>query len=338
MLELRTRDGAGGGRTVAEYQFPQTLLRAGESEDGGFFRLLRQVCHRAHLAWPRTVEDAAACLQHAYVLPAHDSASRDYLKQHDESSTVIRVYTATWPGCRPRLAPPVSLLPPATVMRDKGAVQQNTNVCSATIYPHAPPSYAWLAECEMATHVHMGNAEAYGVPIARHTLRACAALPVRLRFASKTPPLVLYHGTSRAVGDAICAGGLKLSSKVGMLGSGLYLAKWRKATKYTAQDSLFVKRSEPGVVVRCIVFPTATETRVMTRDMLCACGCAREFVDHLSTHAEGYRMSMVPDDSLPATRHAEWCVKDIASVFADAVYASSEGAGTMEPSRTRSKW
>jgi hypothetical protein len=282
----------------AAYMLPSVVLRHGEDEEAAYERLVRRTCQDAHLPWPTSGRALAECLRHngGVASSAHDRCLE----------TRVRLYTFEWPGTKLRAAPPeLRSLP-------EGAAP----------YTCAPLPWAWAAESELVQHVHVGEPSVFGVPVSHHALAAFQALPMRLRFASKAPPLVVYHGTSRAVGDSVKSAGLRLSAHVGMLGTGLYLANWSKAVKYTAQNALFVRRSEPGVVVRCFLFATAEETRVMTRQMLCTCGCAREFVDHQGRHGQGYRVVMVPNNSQPATAKAEWCVKDVGVVFADDIFSS----------------
>ena len=112
--------------------------------------------------------------------------------------------------------------------------------------------------------------------------------------------------------------GLLASTGPSMLGPGVYLAKWDKATSFATHDASNTARSEHGVVVRCIAFTGSTCT--MARDMVCTCGCGVPFVDHQTHYGKGYRTTYVPDHSLPATRRAEWCIRDPAAIVCDGIF------------------
>jgi hypothetical protein len=195
----------------------------------------------------------------------------------------------------------------------------------STQRPHAgrrlrhPPAYFWCAESEVAAaHVAMGPASAFGCPVSTKSLAALRQLPLHLQFASMTPPLVLYHGTDAAAAALIGAVGMLPSAKAGMLGPGMYFAKWDKAAQFAREDADRVVRTTPGCVLRAIVAPAPTRT--MTAADVCTCGCARAFVDHNGRHAAGTDITHVPDNSLPATRRAEWCVRNPDVVLVDGVF------------------
>jgi hypothetical protein len=164
----------------------------------------------------------------------------------------------------------------------------------------------------------MGPASAFGCPVSTKSLAALRQLPLHLQFASMTPPLVLYHGTDAAAAALIGAVGMLPSAKAGMLGPGMYFAKWDKAAQFAREDADRVVRTTPGCVLRAIVAPAPTRT--MTAADVCTCGCARAFVDHNGRHAAGTDITHVPDNSLPATRRAEWCVRNPDVVLVDGVF------------------
>lgn len=195
----------------------------------------------------------------------------------------------------------------------------------STQRPHAgrrlrhPPAYFWCAESEVAAaHVAMGPASAFGCLVSTKSLAALRQLPLHLQFASMTPPLVLYHGTDAATAALIGAAGMLPSAKAGMLGPGMYFAKWDKAAQFAREDADRVVRTTPGCVLRAILAPAPTRT--MTVADVCTCGCARAFVDHNGRHAVGTDVTFVPDNSLPATRRAEWCVRNPDVVLVDGVF------------------
>jgi len=133
-----------------------------------------------------------------------------------------------------------------------------------------------------------------------------------------TPPIVVYHGTDGLTASIIAASGMLPSSKAGMLGPGIYFAKWEKARDFGLEDAERVKRNERGCVVRVIL--TAATCKEMTVADVCTCGCARAFVDHNVHHGASFNMTFVPDNSLPATRRAEWCVRTPDIVVVDGIF------------------
>jgi hypothetical protein len=169
------------------------------------------------------------------------------------------------------------------------------------------PQMYWVTGVELSGHAHLGPPLVCGLPVAKSATALYEAMPVKLRYASKTPPLVLYHGTSKAATQSIATAGLLPTAKPGMLGPGIYLARWDKA-------STFVDKAG-GVLVRCIVFPGPTY--VMCQEDVCTCGCGQAYVDHHTHHGKGFTTTYVADDSLPATKRAEWCVRDPAAVLVD---------------------
>ena len=183
----------------------------------------------------------------------------------------------------------------------------------------APPRLYWLCESQLATHEHIGPPGAFGLPIAPWTLASFYSLHPSLRFATSSPPLVLYHGTDARLSKEIAENGLKPSpGKAAMLGPGVYFARWDKAYDFASHDSGNDLRPEPGIVVRCIVL--AGETRVMSSRMRCSCGCGKPSVDHNGEHSRGCRTVFIPDNSLGATRRAEWCVKEPDAIHVDGIF------------------
>lgn len=187
-----------------------------------------------------------------------------------------------------------------------------------------PPGTAWVAESELSGHDDVGKPAAYGVDIAVRTVNLAASLPVKLRFATSEPPLVLYHGTSEDAAETAClplhaGGGLRMGAKDQMLGPGVYLARLDKALKYAGVDATFAVRAARGAVLRCVVFPGAVLRR--TRHDMCCCGCNKPFVDHhgSAAAAAGSDTTFVPDGAVGATMHAEWCVHEPSRVVIDAV-------------------
>ncbi len=182
-----------------------------------------------------------------------------------------------------------------------------------------PPSMYWVTESELACHVEMGGPEVFGQPIDPRALQALHMLPMHLQFASMTPPRVLYHGTDTASADSIAVAGMLPSAKSGMLGPGIYLAKIQKAVKFTKETAERVVRGQQGLVVRVIAFPQSTIE--MERDKRCECGCDKPFVDHLGKAGAIAEASYIPDNSMPATRHAEWCIRNPDCLLVDGLFS-----------------
>jgi hypothetical protein len=141
-----------------------------------------------------------------------------------------------------------------------------------------------------------------------------------MRFASATPPLVLYHGTDAGAVPGILKHGLVPCPKsAGMLGAGVYFARWDKAKDFALQDASNERRAVPGVVIRAIV--TTGTTLEMRADMRCTCGCGKPFVDHNGERSRKFRTAFVPDNSRGATKRAEWCVKEPTAIFIDGIFS-----------------
>jgi hypothetical protein len=197
--------------------------------------------------------------------------------------------------------------------------------------PHKA-QFIWACESELNSHVQMGQPSCAGVNVSPRAAAAIAAMPLKLRFASMKPPLVLYHGTTIDAGNQIATYGFKAGAK-SMLGDGVYFAKFEKALDFAFHDSSNVVREQPGAVVRTYVFIDSCFT--MTADKPCTCGCEKPFVDHHGKHGETSDATFVPDNSLPATRRAEWCVRDPRKCFVDCLISAPRprvtGAHSLPP-------
>jgi len=183
----------------------------------------------------------------------------------------------------------------------------------------APPNLYWMCESQLATHGDVGPPGAFGVPMAPWSLETFYSLHPSMRYASPTPPLVLYHGTDETAALDIATAGLKPAPrKDAMLGPGVYFGRWDKARDFATHDAGNDLRAVPGVVVRCIVSTGPTLT--MLPSMICACGCAKPFVDHTGDHSRGFQTVYIPDDSYGATKRAEWCVKEPDAIVVDGIF------------------
>jgi hypothetical protein len=182
----------------------------------------------------------------------------------------------------------------------------------------APPAYFWLAESEMAAHMHVGSPSGFGISIGQVSLQAMSQLPLNLQFASMTPPIVLYHGTDVVTAGIIATTGMLPAAKGGMLGPGMYFARWDKAHNFALETAERVRREPPGCVVRAII--QADSVREMTSADVCTCGCAKMYVDHNGHHGTGHCVTYVADNSLPATRRAEWCIRNPDCILVDGLF------------------
>ena len=189
----------------------------------------------------------------------------------------------------------------------------------------AVPPGTWVCESELAEHEVVGPPSCMGTPIASWALEQWEALPMACRFASPTPPLVLYHGTEAKFLASIGHRGLLPGpqSMHAMLGPGVYLARWDKAVDFARHDVDNRPRGTAGVVVRALLFwgPRA-RVRMLTAEDVCGCGCGRAYVDHEGMHTRRIGVSAVgvPDNAGSATRRAEWCVKAVSQLGLQAAY------------------
>jgi hypothetical protein len=205
-----------------------------------------------------------------------------------------------------------------------------------------PVEGAWVCETELATHELVGPPSAYGCPVAPWALEQWESLPLRCRFASDHPPLVLYHGTEEGFLAGIARSGLRPgpASAHAMLGPGVYMARFDKGLSFARHDVDNRGRHTPGVLLRVLLVTapmtgslTGGAVRVLTAADVCACGCGRAFVDHTGARATERTATgrvtavAVPDNAGSATRRAEWCVKDVRRLCILGCFAESTCAG-----------
>jgi hypothetical protein len=190
---------------------------------------------------------------------------------------------------------------------------------SATgLAPSPLPRSMWVVESELATSAAMGHPATNGVCGVRVCRRALgvwdSVVPLRYAFATTSPPLVLYHGTSAAAAADIVRGGLRVSpeSAAAMAGPGVYLARWDKASDFALRDADGNLRAVPGVVLRVVLAAPPGALYTMQATDICSCACARPYVDHggRCPGAAGAVVVAIPDGAVGATRRAEWCVRD----------------------------
>jgi hypothetical protein len=111
----------------------------------------------------------------------------------------------------------------------------------------------------------------FGLSLAapRETLqRVCSMVQAH---GAVPPALVLYHGTSAHCWSSIAAEGLRPS--YGMLGSGVYLGSFWKATRFAARSQDYVLRKEGGCVARVYVFSSTLLAMPALQAPAYVCGC-----------------------------------------------------------------
>ena len=182
-----------------------------------------------------------------------------------------------------------------------------------------PPTMAWAAESELAVHVQLGLPAVFGRPVCSRSLAALATLPVHFRFASATPPLMLYIGIANRR-DAVraAAGGINIKehARRGSAGHAIYLCKWPAAAAAAGAD---------GSVLRVLVL--ATSCTSLTASHRCACGAcdSAPFTDHVAAHRAGADMVFIPDT---ASSDAEWAVFESCFLHIECIQHASN---TMTP-------
>lgn len=151
-----------------------------------------------------------------------------------------------------------------------------------------------------------------------------------VRAKEAAPDCVLYHGTSTPAWPSIQSSGLQESQ--GMLGCGVYLGSFWKATRFAARTQTYQLREQgQALVARVYCFcPDLDDWTAKTETYACACAeCSRArqlggaalersvFTDHESRWAcrsacSGVYMpsrKSVADPSLWIVRNAEWCLR-----------------------------
>jgi hypothetical protein len=132
---------------------------------------------------------------------------------------------------------------------------------------------------------------------------------------------VWYHGTTAKNAHSIMAHGFRPSQctlmcdpkkcKCTMLGRGVYLGHYDKASDFCFHDVNNVPRSEPGLVIRCMT----RMKRVGVFRGKCAC-CGRMGADHHGTWQSSYDSLVVPAKAMSETSRPEVCVADVRNIYA----------------------
>lgn len=174
-------------------------------------------------------------------------------------------------------------------------------------------------------------ASVYGIPLqhSKDQLQGICASVQHLT-TKASPSLVLYHGTSELCWPSIAHGGLRES--FGMLGTGVYLGSFWKATRFAARSQEYVMRSEGGCIARVYVHGDAIASIPHSLEPRYACTCpecvdARAIggaaleraahTDHETRWAQdasclGLHLSprkCTADPKLWIVRNAEWCLR-----------------------------
>lgn len=171
----------------------------------------------------------------------------------------------------------------------------------------------------------------YGMPVQHSEAElqsTCAA--VQHLTTRPSPQLVLYHGTSEHAWASIAREGLRAT--FGMLGVGVYLGSFWKATRFAARTQEYAMRSEGGCIARVYVHSGTIQNIPQRAAPEYACPCAEcseaqaaggaalersAHTDHETRWARdaacvGLHLSArrcASDPSLWILRNAEWCLR-----------------------------
>lgn len=129
--------------------------------------------------------------------------------------------------------------------------------------------------------------------------------------------LILYHGTSvESLKGILKSGFARPSCKkrkectegactCHMMGQCFYFAGFDKAFRH-AKTSSFWEERDRGAVIRVAIDPG--RWRVQPK-LACSCPCKKPYVDHKGLWMSWFDALFLDDNSLPAVRTNEWCVK-----------------------------
>lgn len=148
-------------------------------------------------------------------------------------------------------------------------------------------------------------------------VRCCKSLTDRWHKLERIPqepagyvaPIAMYHGTHvRAVRGIIAEG---LFETMGMVGKGVYVGTFWKATRYAMYDAQYNPRPPgTGMVLRVLVFPSSAGTAPLTADGADAVALFKS----TPWRAAGWGVRVVPRLEGASTagpgcvRNEEWCV------------------------------
>lgn len=159
----------------------------------------------------------------------------------------------------------------------------------------------------------------WGLPIRRKAVWLWNRLKLENRTLTPTPPLSLYHGTTRKNAQQIMKVGFVLPTRCKtpescmdnctcyMMGKCIYFADFPKAYDHAHQSSTFEKIKK-GAVVRAFI---RIGNMVTQSPKPCPC-CDKPYVDHKGEWMKekyGIDILFLAPYSLPAVKRPEWCVK-----------------------------
>lgn len=147
-----------------------------------------------------------------------------------------------------------------------------------------------------------GKAQYFSVPIDYMTRLNIDQAALLMR---DTGPTVLYHGTELTNVESIRKEGLK--STLGMLGWGVYLGTFWKATRYACLTQDYKPQS--GSVFRVFAFPTNI-IELPSPSWKCTCGCSTpDIADHTLSLKNDIHVSQSHLSKDGRIKNEEWVIK-----------------------------
>lgn len=117
-----------------------------------------------------------------------------------------------------------------------------------------------------------GASTFFGIPFSPEVLTLVEQHLPALTSLTPAQPLVFYHGTGMEPFESICEHGLQETQ--GMLGQGAYVGTFWKACRFAARTQDY-KIRDAGILLRCLVFPTASGFLEATSKDKQPCACAK---------------------------------------------------------------
>lgn len=194
------------------------------------------------------------------------------------------------------------------------------------------PKTLWALESEMSSHETMGLPMPLEAPLTHGCLEAWQKLPVRRRFASENPPIVLYFpvpSLAKLRQDVEAMGGrLPTLPASSPQGPGVYLHRLGVAARRADPGASHRSRDRP-CVLRCAVF--APRIVMLMPSMVCTCGCKQMATDHGGVHAHGSDGSMLSE--MQTHGNASWCIRNPDAVVVLQTLAVPTASRTGKPSK-----
>lgn len=124
-------------------------------------------------------------------------------------------------------------------------------------------------------------------------------------FLKETSPLVCYHGTAETNVESVLSTGIQFSN--GMLGKGVYLGTFWKATRYACLTQDY--KPQQGIVFRVFAFPKNVK-ELPDPQWSCSCGCyTPDSADHLNAHSGDIHLSQSHLKKDARIKNEEWLIK-----------------------------